>query len=518
MTSRHYDVVVLGRSIGALTAAALLARRKFQVLVLGQGELPATYRFEGRELRRRAFTFLAGTSPAWVRVLAELAQTQTFRRYARQLDPMFDVLSDGYRIEVPPDAALFAREIEREFPEVRQVVDEMYGTFARVNAAADGAFERDVTLPPGTFWERLETNRAVSMLPLKDDVDPDALLGKFPPGHPYREITLLPPRFATHLSPPTGHLPPLALARLHGAWTRGVLTIEGGEDELESFLISRIEAHGGVCRLGTSAESIMVKRNQVTGVIEDGEDDLTGTDALISSGTGESIAELSGGEGLRKSAKRQWPRMTATAGRFTVSIVVRTEGVPAPLATEAFLLPPRGAHPSPRRPPVHMQRYAPTSRNGGSETLLVAETLLGKRGTLTPMEARDAVLDIVRHHLPFVDRHLVLVDSPHDGRALWDYTSGVRRDIDRIHVPESRPGAEPMKWLWSVEPPEYLGVAGEPVRGPIAGSYLVGETVLPALGQEGELIAAWSAARIVTKSDRRGQEMRRDMWNKMETS
>ena len=41
-------------------------------------------------------------------------------------------------------------------------------------------------------------------------------------------------------------------------------------------------------------------------------------------------------------------------------------------------------------------------------------------------------------------------------------------------------------------------------------------SVLPALGQEGELIAAWGAARIVTRSDRQKEKMRREMWSKIE--
>ena len=67
-----------------------------------------------------------------------------------------------------------------------------------------------------------------------------------------------------------------------------------------------------------------------------------------------------------------------------------------------------------------------------------------------------------------------------------------------------------------VDPPGYIGLAGEPIRGPIAGTLLVGRSVLPALGQEGALLAAWGAARLVTKGDRRRQRMRRDLWTKME--
>ena len=71
MTLRHFDVVVIGRSLGCLTAAALLARRDLRVLVLGQGELPASYSFRGRRIERRAFSLLFGETPVW-RNLTEL--------------------------------------------------------------------------------------------------------------------------------------------------------------------------------------------------------------------------------------------------------------------------------------------------------------------------------------------------------------------------------------------------------------------------------------------------------------
>jgi len=42
--------------------------------------------------------------------------------------------------------------------------------------------------------------------------------------------------------------------------------------------------------------------------------------------------------------------------------------------------------------------------------------------------------------------------------------------------------------------------------------------VLPALGQEGRLLAACSAARLVTQSDKRKARVRREMWTKLEIS
>ncbi len=41
--------------------------------------------------------------------------------------------------------------------------------------------------------------------------------------------------------------------------------------------------------------------------------------------------------------------------------------------------------------------------------------------------------------------------------------------------------------------------------------------VVPALGDEGAFLTAWSVARLVTKSDRRKEWMRRGLWTKVET-
>ena len=522
MTTRYYDAIVLGRSLGVLTAAALLARRDFRVLVLGQDGRPCDYCFDRFRFRRRAFTWLAGASPPWLRLLRELAQSPRFRRHLISLDPMFCAVFPQKRLELPPDIELFYKEIEREFPEVRQIVDELYASFASVNAAADEAFECDAVWPPGTFWEWLQTGHVAARLPLIGAQESHDVLARFPAGHLFRDLVKLPAEFAAHLACPSAGLPSFALARLHGAWARGIHAIELGEDELTGFLVERIEAHSGLCRLNSRATHLVVDRGAITGVIEEGEDHPTGTTNVISDLTGEAIAELAGGQGITAMARKQWPRLVPTAGRFTMSLLVRREALPEPLSEESFLVSARSNRVDPRRPDVHLQRFGPNRLVDGAATkpeqaLLVAEILMPRRGILTLYEAREAVLTTLREHLPFLDNHLIAVDSAYDGLPLWDFSSGTRVEIDRVHCKETSPGGEPMDPIWTPQPAGYLGLAGEPLRGPIVGTYLAGKTVLPALGQEGELLAGSSVARLITHKHGGRQRMRRQMWSRIET-
>jgi phytoene dehydrogenase-like protein len=501
--AKHYDVVVLGAGIGALSAAALLARRSWRVLVLGQGHHAATYSFDGLPLARRSFNFLASASPAWGRVIVELAQSQTFRRRVMPFDPAFQVLSPGRRLEVFSDEGLFGREVDREFPGIRRVVDELYAELGRTGTLADGAFGRDIVVPPGGFWERRETARVFASLPHLDEMDD--LLAEFSRDHPYRGIMEITSRFASDLADTP---PPFAIARLHGAWLRGAARLARGEEELSEFLVERVRAHGGDVNLSERASAITHRGGKVTGVILDGDDAATGVEFVVSDLPTTPLLDLAVGFAPSRRAMTQLPAAHPRAFRFVVSILARTRGVPERLAHESFLLPEGTGY------PVHLQRIPA----GDGATMLVAETFLESDSRGKVAGARERVLATVEHFLPFVERHYLLVDSSHDGRPLWDFRSGSRKNVDRTRT---RPGggsleAESMIPQWDVDPLQLHGLAGEPLRTPLGGAFVVGKTALPALGQEGELLAAWGAARIITRTDRRKEKMRRDMWSKVE--
>jgi phytoene dehydrogenase-like protein len=513
-------VAVLGAGIGALTAAVLLARRSWRVLVLGQGWRPPAYQLDGVSLARRPFVFLAASSPVWARVVVELAQSQTFRRRMAPLDPMFQVLAPKLRLEVPPDVQQFGKEIDRVYPEVRRVVDELYAELARTNAAVDSAFERELLWPPGTFWERRETGRAAASLPRLGGGALPPLLAEFPRDHEYRAIVDVPARFGSHAV----DLPDFALARLHGAWTRGIMRLERGEQELVDFLVDRLKAHGGEARLGDRAARVLHKRGRVAGVAVDGDEAPTGVGFVLTDHTTRALLDWTSDFDPPRRELTALPHLLPVEWRYVVSIVVRDEGLPDALGDESFLLaswPHRGAHASRglsapnARPLVHLQRTRQPCGVPGA-TLLVAESPLQDLASLRG--AREAVLATVESFLPFVARHYLLVDSPHDGRPAWDYRTGRRKDVDRTAL---RPGggsleAEPMVARWRVEPTSFHGLAGEPLRTPLGGGFVVGPSALPALGQEGEVLAALGAARLITRTDRRKERMRREMWSKIE--
>lgn len=503
--SKHYDVVVLGLGTGPLVAAALLSRRSWRVLVVGQGTRPPTYTYEDAKLSRRAFTLLFGASPVWMRTLGELAQTMTFRRKTRPLSPMFQVLADGLRLDVPPDLDLFGSEIDREFGGQRRATDELYAELGRINGEADTAFEKDVTWPPGTFWERRETRSALAEIRIAKEPERD-LLADFPNRHPLRRIVFETGRHASDAT----LLPSFALARVHGSYTRGVLSLPRGEAELTEFLIERVRAQGGEVRPADRVVSIVQRGGKVRAVEIDGQAEPVGVGFVVSGGTLEELLRLAPTFPVPRKIADAFPELIPEEHRICVTLIVRNEAIPPPLGAEIFVL----GEPARAELSIHVQR---SEGPWPGTTQLVCEALLSD-ATPRLAKAREAVLATLASQLPYLERHVLVCDSPHDGRPLWDFRSGEKVEVDRVLLRQGGGSldAEPMVARYRVAGGDLHGLAAESLRSPLDGAFLCGRSVLPALGQEGELLAATSVSRIITRTDGQKEKMRREMWSKVD--
>jgi hypothetical protein len=103
--------------------------------------------------------------------------------------------------------------------------------------------------------------------------------------------------------------------------------------------------------------------------------------------------------------------------------------------------------------------------------------------------------------LPFYDRHLIVLASPHDG---------LPAEIPGVEAPEVIVPS-PMSPALTCDLPRVLSVAGAPHATGIKNLTLASAENLPGLGREGELISAWGAARLIAGPQPRREASRREI-------
>lgn len=506
MSTSYYDVIVLGTDLAPLACSALLAKRGFRVLVLGQGVPSPTYPLGPFVLPRRALRYVIGKTPVTRRVFLELGLHQSLRRITHAIDPAFQVALPGHRFDIPSDDARLTGEMEREFPEVKRPIDDFHKRVARVGERFDAMFERDLVFPPDTFLERQRVLRARKALELPADWAEQDVLAEFPDEHPFRTAAHLPARFEGEVDPEQSS--PLRLLRLYGNCRHGAQRFEGGAAALRELLMQRVRTHSGAVLETERADEILVQRGHASGVR------LLGTGEDVSCAfvvVGIDVASLlrllparSAFEGLFERVGEPLLRHY----RYTLNLVTRTRGVPRGLGRDLYALCTEAASRGTR------ELYMRTEPLDAQHTLLSVETLLPSR--LVEDEegyvktVRADLLRGVRELVPFIDDHLVLVDSPHDGLA----PDGAHPALDPAAL--MRRGPATMSPLYSYPVLSPLGLCALPIRTPISRLLFCNTQVVPGLGSEGALLAACSAARVVSWADRSKGWMRRRLWTKVE--
>lgn len=517
-TRSFYDAVFLGASLEALVASSLLAKRGFRVLVLGQGVRPPRYRAAGRAWPRRANTFLAAPSPVARRTLSELALHQAFRRRAHAIDPALQFVQPGLRFDLALDPPALEREVDRELRPVKRAVQDFHRACADHADDLDRIVDRDLTWPPVTFFERRELARASAQQAFGrngDAIDPFA---EFPDPHAFRSLVDAATRFATSMDP--HQLNPLSIVRLYGAWLRGAVKLEGGRAWLHDALAEKLTTYSGEIRLRESADAIRVRRGVATGVRIAGTAEEVGAGFVVCGREVGALLPLLPDRALLGQLFERHGEPTPRWFRYTLNVVTQAHALPSGMSRDVFFL----RDPARPRADANLLRLEahpvqPPSSEHGETRMLTIEALLPRRGveevTGYVSAMREKILATLGELVPFLGDHVLLVDSPHDGRDVQDVAGGklLPPETPWERGPRTMPALYGFPGLGGATQPGALGVCGVPMRTPVRRLLLCNAQVVPALGDEGSFLTAWSVARHVAKSDKRKEWMRRGLWD-----
>jgi phytoene dehydrogenase-like protein len=520
-----YDAVLVGLELPTLLAGALLAKRGFRVLLIGQGSPWPHYDVRGTRFPRAPFVLSGHDSPALSRVFSELALRPLMQRRTRPLTPAFQAVLPGHRVDFSRDSELFGRELEREFPAERRFVDELWADAARSGAHFDTLLERDLMWPPERFFERREFARAALDTPLGVPSSAStrwaARASLHPPlfeNEPEQRTTRA--EFAAdsaltrilsaclfdhdHIAREAAFSP--RTLRLLSALLGAAQLEEGGLSGLYELLIECIRSHNGSLRLNERVDALSVKQHTMHSLHLFPSDEEIGCHQLLWGQTVARLATLLDDRNELAPWFAEVGEPRPVYSRFTLNLLLAAEAIPAGMGERVLLLGDEPLWletqrtPDPRRAVLTVEAHLPMRESE-------------ERGERLARQ-REHMLDALTLLSPFLREHVELVDSPHDGRPVQDLKTGESFQPGETSY-AARRGPDTMETMYAFPRPRLQGAAALTVRTPIKRLLLCNSQVVPGLGLEGIFLGAWSAARAVTRSLGRDW-MNRGRWTKVE--
>jgi hypothetical protein len=495
LDSSYFDAVVCGSDLAGLVVAALLGRRGMRVLVCGFERMPASFVAGGYTLAREPGLFPAPDAESVARILRELNFVQLVRRRAPALQPAFQLILPQQRMDVG-SAEVVARELAREFPGEADTIGRALERLRAASAMLDPLLGSDVTLPPDGFWERREVARVESQLP-----EPGAdLLAPLAPEHPIRAGLGALAALTTGFAPVD--LNALVLARAFDLQRRGTFRLDGGLPALRSLFLDSISATASEVREQLTPQELVWKRGKVVGLRVRPRDETIGLEHLIWSGPLATLLPLCGDKAPRR-LRELAAGVRPACYRYTLCLLVRREGLPEGMGARVV------AVRDPAQPLLEDNALCitvgPEARDNQVPLwveCLVPAAAAGAPGYLGVVRGR--VRERLARLLPFFDRHLLVLASPHDGLP--------------PELPDAPPGSSPnpipstpMVASLTTDLPRALSISAVPHASGAKGLTLASAENLPGLGREGELVSAWGAYRLIAGPQPKREAARREI-------
>ncbi len=498
MDTNYFDVVVCGPDLAGLVAAALLCRRGMRVLLCGHDRIPPTLAAGPYLLAREPGLLPPPDSESVARVIRELGLTQVIRRRAPALQPSLQLVFPHGRVEFGPDPERVAAELRREFPADHDTVEQTLARLRNTSSILDPLLGSDITLPPQGFWERRDVARIQGQLPSADD----DWLAPLPAYHPMRAGLAALGSLSSGFSP--GDLGGMIQARAYDVGRRGLFHL-GSAADLRALFRTKIESFSGEVREKVTPTELVWRRGRLTGLRVRPRNETIGFGRLIWASSAASLLALSGTEAPRR-LRDIAAGIRPACFRYTLCLLVRPEAIPEGMGPRVL------AVRDPAKPMLEDNALCiivgpPLAREPQQVPVwvdcLVPATAGASVGYLAVVRAR--VREELSRLMPFFERHLWVMASPHDGLPpeMGLPVSGSQQEPAPV-------APVPMTAALSCDLPRMLGVGGAPSATGLSNLFLAGSENLPGLGREGEFVSAWSVAHLIANPDRR-QPRRREI-------
>ena len=500
MDTNYFDVVVCGPDLAGLIAAALLSRRGKRVLLCGHDRLPTAFQAGPFSLAREPGLLPPPDAEPVARVMRELGHSQVIRRRAPALQPGLQMIFPKHRIDVSNDSEWFSAELRREFPSESAVVVEALARLHDNSAILDPLLGSDVTLPPEGFWERRDVSRIQGQLP---PLDAD-WLAALPPVHPMRAGVAALGALTSGFSP--GDVTAMTQARAFDGARRGVFRL-GSASDLRALFIEKIESLSGEVREQLVPHELVWKRGNLAGLRPRPRGETIGLGSLIWAGPAASLLALCG-DSAPKRLRETAAAIRPACFRYSVCLLLRPEGLPEGMGNRVLLIR-DPAEPILEDNALHLTVGAPAPRQPNRVPVwvecLVPASAAESLGYLAVVRAR--VRDELSRLLPFYERHLWVLASPHDGLAPeLGLAAADEKPARREPVPPT-----PMTAALSCDLPRMLGVGGAPHATGLSNVLLANSENLPGLGREGDFVSGWGVARLIAPAGQRPGTRRREI-------
>lgn len=335
---RSPRIVVVGAGIGGLTAAALLARRGYEVLVLDQALVPGGC---ASTFQRRGFTFdvgatqVAGLEPGGIhhRIFAEL---DIELPEASLCSPACAVYLPGETdpISVWHDPEQWRAERQRQFPGSEPFWQLLADLFAY-----SWAFQsRDPVLPPRNLWDLWQLTKAVRpdtllTLPHTFSTVGDALRG-YRLADNLRLKTFLDLQLKLYSQVDADETALLYAATALGVSQapHGLFHLKGSMQVLSDRLVTALERDGGRLLMRHTVEQVLTEAGRVTGVVvrnqKTGEAWTEPAEHVVANVTAQDLVRLLG-DSAPPGYQHRVEKLPPASGAFVIYLGVDQAAIPA---------------------------------------------------------------------------------------------------------------------------------------------------------------------------------------------